>query len=351
MSANNSEKEEKPQQENQDYNAEPELQKIAQGEEPKEKEVETLPEENKKLYVKNIPFKTTDEKLQEFFSKYGTVVKAETIKREDGSSIGVGYVEFENVEDKKNVLLNKYDLSIDGRRLDVREDRSQNNIDISKTLYVGNISYKTTEEGLKKFFSDFCQNLKGNFKVNIQKNYNGENKGYAYIEFENQEDVESALKANGQKLDDRDLTVEMKKAKEIRPSRGRGRGRFPMRRGYGGRRYDNGRDRDYYYRRDRSRSHHRSRDRERSRDRDRRRERGDRDRDRERERYRERGDRERSDRDRGDRVRDRDRDRERDRDRDRVRGEREMDRGDRDRDRERDRSRERRHIDRDRGQV
>ena len=299
MSANNSEKEEKPQQENLDYNAEPELQKMTQGEEPKEKEVEPLPEENKK---------------------------------------------FENVEDKKNVLMNKNELIIDGRRLDVREDRSQNNIDYSKTLYVGNISYKTTEEGLKKFFNDFCQNLKGNFKVNIQKNYNGGHKGYAYIEFENQEDVESALKANGQKLDERDLTVEMKKAKEGRPPRGRGRGRFPMRRGYGGRRYDNGRDRDYYYRRDRSRSHHRSRDRERSRDRDRRRERGDR----ERERYRER---ERSDRDRGDRdrVRDRDRARDRDRDRDRVRGDREMDRGDRDRDR--DRSRERRHMDRDRGQV
>lgn len=344
MSANNSEKEEKPQQENLDYNAEPELQKMTQGEEPKEKEVEPLPEENKKLFVKNIPFNTTDEKLLEFFSKYGTIIKAETIKREDGSSIGVGYVEFENVEDKKNVLMNKNELIIDGRRLDVREDRSQNNIDYSKTLYVGNISYKTTEEGLKKFFNDFCQNLKGNFKVNIQKNYNGGHKGYAYIEFENQEDVESALKANGQKLDERDLTVEMKKAKEGRPPRGRGRGRFPMRRGYGGRRYDNGRDRDYYYRRDRSRSHHRSRDRERSRDRDRRRERGDR----ERERYRER---ERSDRDRGDRdrVRDRDRERDRERDRDRVRGDREMDRGDRDRDR--DRSRERRHMDRDRGQV
>ncbi len=39
MSANNSEKEEKPQQENQDYNAKAELQKIPQGEEPKEKDL------------------------------------------------------------------------------------------------------------------------------------------------------------------------------------------------------------------------------------------------------------------------------------------------------------------------
>lgn len=67
MSANNSEKEEKPQQENQDYNAEPELQKMTQGEEPKEKEVEPLPEENKKLFVKNIPFHTSDENFKSFF--------------------------------------------------------------------------------------------------------------------------------------------------------------------------------------------------------------------------------------------------------------------------------------------
>ena len=49
---------------------------------------------------------------------------------------------------------------------------------------------------------DFCPNLKGNFKVNIKT------KGYAYVEFENDEDLELALKANGQKLEERELKVE-----------------------------------------------------------------------------------------------------------------------------------------------
>lgn len=322
MSANNSEKEEKPQQDIPEYTENQEVRKFSQEEVPKENTQEPIQEENKRIFVKNIPFNTTDEKLQEFFSKFGTVVKAETVKKENGSSYGVGYVEFANVEDKKNVLLmNKDDLTIEGRRLDVREDRSQNNMDYSKTLYVGNISYQTTEEELRKFFMDFCQNLKGNFKVSIQKNdYNGSHKGYAYIEFENEEDLQNALKANEQKLDERVLTVEMKKPRGAGGPRARGRGRFPggMRRGgYGGRRYDLGRDRDNYnYYRDRSRERsrsHRSRDRDRSRERDRRRDRGDRDRD--------RGDRERIDRER--------------------------DRGDRDRG-DRDRSRERRHMHMDR---
>ena len=371
MSENHSEKEEKPQQEDPGYNPNPNEQneiKNPQEEDIKENMIEP-PEENKKIFVKNIPFATTEAQLTEFFARFGNVVKSEIMKRENGSSSGLGIVEFASAEDKKNVLMaNRDELVIDGRLLDVKEAKTDR-MDYSKTIYVGNLSYNTNEEALKKFFVDFCQNLKGDFKVNIQRNYNGNPKGHAYIEFENMEDIENALKANGQKLDDRILTVEMKKSRGMGGPRGRGRGRYQggigRRGGFGNRRYDHGRDRDrdnYYRDRDRSRgrSYDRNRERERSRDRERDRERerrrdrgdrGDRERDRERDRYRDkdRGDRDREDRDRGDRDRDRG---ERDRgDRDRERGDRDRDRGDRDRDRgDRDRSRERRHMHMDRNQ-
>ena len=361
MSENNSQKEEKPQQTEPDYNQNDQNDlKIPQEEDIKENGgLEILPEENKKIFVKNIPFNTTDSQLSDFFSKYGTVIKSEIRKRDNGSSYGVGFVEFATSEDKKNVLMvNKDELIIDGRKLDVNEARTDR-MDYSKTLYVGNLSYETKEETLKKFFIDFCQNLKGDFRVNIQRTINGKPKGHAYVEFENSEDIPNALKANGQKLEDRPLIVEIKKSRVIGGIRGRGRGRYQggigRRGGFGNRRYEHGRDRDNYYRdRDRSRgryrSHDRSRERERSRDRDRRRDRGDRD------RYRDNRDKERDrgDRDRGDRDRDRDRERterdrgERDRDRDRgdrERGDRDRDRGDRERG---DREKERGERDRDR---
>ena len=383
MSANNSEIEEKPQQEDQDYNQN-EI-KDPQEEDQKENMVDQAPKENKKIFVKNIPFNTTDAQLSEFFSRFANVEKAEIMKRDNGSSSGVGFVEFSTVEEKKNILTrNRDDFIIDGRRLDIKEARLER-MDYSKTLYVGNLSYSTNEETLKKYFVDNIQDLKGDFKVNIQTINNGKPKGYAYIEFENEEDVTNALKINGQKLDDRPLTVEMKKSRGAGSSRGRGRGRFQggmsRRGGFGGRRYDHGRD-NYYRDRSRGRSHERSRDRsrdrERERDRDRRRDRDrvvDRDRDRDRDRERYRGDRERDrDRDRDrererERERDRDRDRDRERERDRNRGDRERERdrdrerergerGDRDRerdrgdrDRERDRSRERRHMNMDRNQA
>ena len=249
-------------------------------------------------------------------------------------------------------------------------------MDYSKTLYVGNLSFDTNEETLKKFFMDFCQNLKGDFKVSIQRAFGGKPKGHAYIEFENEEDISNALKANGERLDDRNLVVEMKRTRGPGGLRGRGRyqGGMWRRGGFGNRRYDHGRERENYYR-DRSRggrskSHDRSRERsrDRERDRDRRRDRGDRGRergdrgdrdrerdrgDRERDRYRDkereldRGDRERAERERGDRERGGDRG---DRERERSYRDREYrDRGDRDRD-DRERSRERRHMHMDRSQ-
>ena len=344
-------------------------------------------EENKKIFVKNLPYSTTDEQLAEFFSKFGRVIKAETRKNENGISIGVGFVEFENMEDKKKAMdANGDDLILDKRELHIREARPDTGLD-SRTLYVGNISYKTTKDMLQKFFLDTCPNIKGNFRINLKtNNFNGDSRGYAYVEFDNDEDLACALKANGEKLEEREIRVEMKKPPG---QRGGFRGR-PFRGGMGGRRggyshrYEwrergryGGKEREIYYRdnnRDRSRDRERERDRgdrdrdrdrgdrdrgdrdrerersnskERSRDRERRaerderdRERRDRGRDRDRERYYrgDRGDRDRGDRDRGDRERDRG---------DRGRGERERDRGDRDRERDRsDRDRER--MDRDR---
>ena len=340
MSENNSAKEEKQVQEEQNINQN-ESNEIKNPQEEDAKDTILEQEENKKIFVKNIPFNTTDSQLSDFFSRFGTVVKSEIIKRDNGYSSGVGFVEFTTAEEKKNVLLaNKDDLVIEGRYLDVKEARLDR-MDYSKTLYVGNLSFDTNEETLKKFFVDFCQNLKGDFKVCIQRTYGGKPKGHAYIEFENKEDISEALKAHGQRLDERNLIVEMKKTRGPGGLRGRGRGRYQggigRRGGFGNRRYDHGRERDNYRDRSRGRSRSHERSRERSRERDRRRDRGDRERV-------DRGERDRE-RDRGYRERERERDRYREKEREMDRGERE--RGDRERGGERDRERER--DERDRG--
>ena len=225
MHSNNSEKAEEVQREqDQNYIEKEDPNNLdnphPQEEEPKQ-EFESQ-EENKKIFVKNVSYSTTDEQFQEFFSKFGSIVKAEIRKRENGASMGTGFVEFATLDDKKNAMTaSKEDLILDGRELDVREARMDTGLD-SKTIYVGNISVKTDADLLRKFFMDFCPNLKGNFKVNMKTNsFNGGQKGYAYIEFENDDDIANALKANGEKLDDRELIVQMKRPRaQRRPFRG-----------------------------------------------------------------------------------------------------------------------------------
>lgn len=285
MSSVNSDKEGKPpQEEDPDYNQQPKDGTDLPDEDPKEEPAE----ENKKIFVKNIPFDTSDQELTDYFSKYGTVIKAEILKNADnGQSKGVGIVEFKTLEEKNALLnMNTEELEINGRKLEVREARDKP--DYTKTVFVGNITYETTEEKLHQFFEDVAKN----FEVKIQNNNkNGKSKGYAYVYFDTQEDAENALNKNGKELDGRTLTVEKKRIRsENGYHRGRGgrfRGRDERHRGYGYHsRYDH---REDYYRdrweRERSREKKYRDERRRSRDREKRyreRSRGERDRSRER---------------------------------------------------------------------
>ena len=120
MSENNSVEEEKKEPEEQNF-TQIEPQEIKNPQEEDQKDTILDAEENKKIFVKNIPFKTNESQLSDFFSRFGTVVKAEISKREDGNSLGVGFVEFATAEEKKNVLMvNREDLVMDGRTLDVK---------------------------------------------------------------------------------------------------------------------------------------------------------------------------------------------------------------------------------------
>jgi len=94
-------------------------------------------------------------------------------------------------------------------------------------IYVGSLSYKATEEDLKKEFEGFGQVE----SVNIVKDrYSGESRGFGFVDMPNKDEAQSAIEGlNGRELKGRKISVN-----EARPrSEGyRGGGR----RG-GGRRY------------------------------------------------------------------------------------------------------------------
>ena len=94
-------------------------------------------------------------------------------------------------------------------------------------IYVGSLSYKATEEDLKKEFEGFGQVESVNI---IKDRYSGESRGFGFVEMPNKDEAQSAIESlNGREMKGRKISVN-----EARPrSEGfRGGGR----RG-GGRRY------------------------------------------------------------------------------------------------------------------
>jgi RNA recognition motif-containing protein len=76
---------------------------------------------------------------------------------------------------------------------------------VAKKLYIGNVSYKTTESDLSNLFSQ-AGNIESVKIINDQ--YTGRSKGFGFVEFSSQEEANKAISMfNGYSLGDRKLIV------------------------------------------------------------------------------------------------------------------------------------------------
>lgn len=78
----------------------------------------------KKLYVGNLPYKTTQDDLTAMFAKVGTVASTAVISDKfTGRSKGFGFVEFENDDEAQKAIEQFNGLEMEGRKLVVNEAR------------------------------------------------------------------------------------------------------------------------------------------------------------------------------------------------------------------------------------
>lgn len=89
-----------------------------------------------------------------------------------------------------------------------------------KNIYVGNISFQTTEQDLDAAFSAYGQVE----RVQIVKDRDtGQSRGFAFVEMPNNADADKAMAAlNGADLGGRTLTVNEARPREPRPGGGGG---------------------------------------------------------------------------------------------------------------------------------
>ena len=75
-----------------------------------------------KLYVGNLSFSTSEQRLRELFEEFGEVASASLVMdRDTGRPRGFGFVEFNNDDDAKNAINGMNGKNIDGRDLTVNE--------------------------------------------------------------------------------------------------------------------------------------------------------------------------------------------------------------------------------------
>ncbi|MBK9154041.1 MAG: RNA-binding protein [Chloracidobacterium sp.] len=81
-----------------------------------------------KLYVGNLPFKTSTQDLEQLFGQVGTVESTNIIEdRETGRSRGFGFVEMSSKEEGEKAIEEFNGKEFDGRELKVNEAKPQEN--------------------------------------------------------------------------------------------------------------------------------------------------------------------------------------------------------------------------------
>jgi cold-inducible RNA-binding protein len=104
---------------------------------------------------------------------------------------------------------------------------------MSNKLFVGGISWDSTEDSLKNFFAQAGNVVSATI---ITDKYSGRSKGFGFVEMSNPEEAQKAIDTlNGQSLDGRAITVS--EAKPMAPRQnnfGGGGDRGRDRRGHGG---------------------------------------------------------------------------------------------------------------------
>jgi len=89
---------------------------------------------------------------------------------------------------------------------------------MAKKLYVGGLSYDTTEETLKEFFSQAGTVESATI---ITDKMSGRSKGFGFVEMSNEDEARKAIETlNGKELDGRTITVAEARPQEFRPRSG-----------------------------------------------------------------------------------------------------------------------------------
>jgi len=154
------------------------------------------PEQERKIFVGGVNFKTTDESLKAFYEQWGEITDVVVIKdKYSGRSKGFGYVTYKNSMMVDEAMANR-PHKIDGRQVQPkravpREETNPASHMAVKKIFIGGLKDKPiTEDDIKEYFSQY-----GNITdcVLMKDKATGAPRGFAFVEFDDHDPVDKMM--------------------------------------------------------------------------------------------------------------------------------------------------------------
>ncbi|XP_022716790.1 heterogeneous nuclear ribonucleoprotein 1-like isoform X2 [Durio zibethinus] len=182
-----------------------------------------------KLFIGGISWDTDEERLKEYFRKYGEVVEAMIMRdRVTGRARGFGFVVFADPAVAERVIMDKH--MIDGRTVEAkkavpREDQHILNRSMSvitrspgpgrtKKIFVGGLASTVTEGDFKNYFDQFGTIT----DVVVMYDHNTQRpRGFGFITYDSEEAVDRVLHKTFHELNGKLVEVKRAVPKELSP--------------------------------------------------------------------------------------------------------------------------------------
>jgi nucleolin len=196
----------------------PKPQQQQQQQQQRQQQSASTPGASNTVFVGNLTWDTTDENLMEIFQDFN-VLSATVQRQPNGNSKGWALATFDNVDDTAAAISELNGIDVDGREIVCREDRGSRGGPRrqrqprerrvlaegapSTSVFVGNLNWDMTDEGLDELLSDFQVD-----EASVQTRDDGKSRGYALVRFASIEESERAIsELNGQEVLGRNLLL------------------------------------------------------------------------------------------------------------------------------------------------
>jgi polyadenylate-binding protein len=154
------------------------------------------------IFIKNLDPSIDNKALHDTFSAFGNILSCK-VAMEDGVSKGYGFVHYENAESAEAAIKGVNGMLLNDKKVYVghhipkkeRINKIEEQMKKYTNIYIKNIDESVDEKTLEKDFGKFGKIT----SCVIQKDENGESRGFGFINFENSDDAHLAVESMHEK--------------------------------------------------------------------------------------------------------------------------------------------------------